>query len=94
MEPTRAIEKLDLLERRITRTTTRFTELKAQFELLQRQKSALETELDALRETNEKLTDRIHHIKSIQDEYQKSLDRDGLRERIDRVLERLAELEL
>jgi len=94
MEPTRAIEKLDLLEQRITRTTVRFGELKERYESLQAQKVALESEIELLRKTNETLTDRIHNIKSIQEDNRKSLDREGLRERIDHVLEKLAELEL
>ncbi len=94
MESRRAIEKLEALEARIATTARRFAELKSRYESLREQKSALEQELAVLQAANRELSDSIHHLKSIQDESRTSLNREELRQRIDRVLEKLGEIEL
>ena len=94
METNRALEKLTMLERRISQTTERFSHLKDQYESLQQQKSTLEQELDELRLANRDLNDRIHHLKSIHEENQNSFNKEDVRKRIDRVLEKLGELQL
>jgi len=94
MEHNKAIEKLSLLEERISQTTERFSHLKNMFSALQEQKAALERELEDLRSTNEELSGRIHDLKLNQDENQNSFNKEEVRKRIDRVLEKFGELQL
>jgi len=94
METNRALEKLTLLEQRISKTSERFGHLKDQYETLQQQKSMLEKELDQLRNANEELSERIHHLKSTHEENERSFNKEDVRKRIDRVLEKFGELQL
>lgn len=94
MERNQAIEKLTLLEQRISQTTERFTHLKEQYEALQQQKAVLERELDELRSTNEELNGRIHNLTLNNDIHQNSFNREEVRKRIDRVLDKFGELHL
>ncbi len=94
MEHNQAIEKLALLERRISQTTERFSHLKEQYEALEQQKATLERELDDLRCANEDLNGRIHNLKMNKDVHQNSFNKEEVRKRIDRVLEKFGELQL
>lgn len=94
MEHQRAIDKLTVLERRIADTAERFVELKAQYEALQSQKASLQRELDDLRSVNDELTDKINYLKSIQDQNVDSFNKEEVRKRIDRVLEKFGEIQL
>ena len=94
MEHNKAIEKLSLLEERISQTTVRFSHLKNMYRALQEQKTSLERELEDLRSTNEELSGRIHDLKLNQEEHQNSFNKEEVRKRIDRVLEKFSELQL
>lgn len=94
MEPTSALEKLTLLEDRIGETTHRLSRIKEQYRALQGQKELLEKELDELRSANRELSERINHLKLIQEEHANSFDKEEVRKRIDRVLEKFSELQL
>ncbi|MCI0453216.1 MAG: hypothetical protein L0Z51_12690 [Candidatus Latescibacteria bacterium] len=94
METRPAIEKLSLLEDRIAQTAERFAHLKDQYRALQEQRSSLEREIDRLRSANRELNDRINHLKSNHDKILSSFHKEEVRKRIDRVLEKLGELQL
>lgn len=94
MDGTRAIEKLSLLEERIAQTSERFGHLKDQYQAMQEQKATLEREIERLRSTNRELTEKINHIKSSHEQAVGSLHKEEVRKRIDRVLEKLGELQL
>lgn len=94
MEPTRALEKLTLLEERISETTQRLSKIKDQYLALQGQKELLEKELDELRSANSELTDRINDLKLINEEHANSFDKEEVRKKIDRMLEKFGELQL
>jgi cell division protein FtsB len=94
MEPTPAIEKLSLLESRIAETAERFDRLREQYRALSAQKSALEQEIDRLRGANRELGERINHLKSSHEKILNSFHKEEVRKRIDRVLEKLGELQL
>ena len=94
MENTAALEKLSALEQRIAQTAERFVILKEQYEALQTQKTGLEKELDDLRTVNDALSERINNLKSINEEHSDSFNKEDVRKRIDRVLEKFGELQL
>lgn len=94
MEHTRALEKLSLLEERISQTTDRLSIIKEQYRALQGQKELLEKELDELRSTNSELHQRINDLKLIQEEHANSFDKEEVRKKIDRMLEKFGELQL
>jgi len=94
MEGTGAIEKLSLLEERIAQTTQRFTHLKDQYQALQDQKETLELEIERLRSTNRDLTERVGRLKTNQEKLVGSFQKEEVRKRLDRVLEKLGELQL
>ncbi len=94
METTPAIEKLSMLENRIAQTAERFEHLKDQYRALQEQRNALEKELDKLKTANRDLNDKINHLKSSHEKILSSFHKDEVRKRIDRVLEKLGELQL
>jgi chromosome segregation ATPase len=94
MEGTGALEKLTVLEERIAQTTERFARLKSQFEALQDQKSMLEREIDGLREANREMSERINHLKTSNEKIVGSLHKEEVKKRLDRVLEKLGELQL
>jgi predicted nucleic acid-binding Zn-ribbon protein len=94
MEGTGALEKLSLLEERIAQTTQRFSHLKNQFQALQDQKASLELEIERLRSTNRELSDKIGHLRSDHEKLAGSLQKEEVRKRLDRVLEKLGELQL
>lgn len=94
MEGTGAIEKLSLLEERIAQTTQRFSHLKDQYQALQDQKQTLEYEIERLRSTNRELTDKIGKLKTSQEKLVGSFQKEEVKKRLDRVLEKLGELQL
>ena len=94
MDGTKAIEKLTVLEERIAQTGVRFTRLKDQYEAMQDQKTSLEHEIERLRASNRELTERINHLKSNHEKIIGSFHKEEVRKRIDRVLEKLGELQL
>jgi cell division protein FtsB len=94
MEGTGALEKLNLLEDRIAQTTERFARLKEQYRVLQNQKETLEREIDGLRDTNREMNERISHLKMSNERIVSSLHKEEVKKRIDRVLEKLGELQL
>jgi hypothetical protein len=94
MEPTRALEKLALLEERIGETTQRLSGLKDLYHTLQGQKQQLERELEELRFANSELTERINDLKLIHEENASSFNKEEVRKRIDRMLEKFSELQL
>lgn len=94
MEGTGALEKLNLLEERIAQTTERFARLKEQYRVLQDQKETLEREIDGLREVNREMSERIGHLKESRDKIVSSLHKEEVKKRLDRVLEKLGELQL
>jgi chromosome segregation ATPase len=94
MEGTGAIEKLSLLEERIAQTTQRFTHLKGQYQALEDQKQSLELEIERLRSTNRELSDQLGRLKSNHEKLVGSFQKEEVRKRIDRVLEKLGELQL
>lgn len=94
METTPAIEKLSMLENRIAQTAERFAHLKDQYQALQEQRNSLEREIDKLKSANRELNDRINHLKTNHDKVLSSFHKDDVRKRIDRVLEKLGELQL
>jgi archaellum component FlaC len=94
MDGTKAIEKLTVLEERIAQTTERFAHLKDQYQAMQDQKTSLEHEIERLRSTNRELAERINHLKSNQEKIISSFHKEEVRKRIDRVLEKLGELQL
>ena len=94
MEPTRALEKLALLEERISETTQRLSSLKDLYRTLQGQKEQLEKELDELRFANSELSDKINDLKLIHEEHANSFDKEEVRKKIDRMLEKFSELQL
>jgi len=94
MEHTRALEKLSLLEERISQTADRLSIIKEQYRALQGQKELLEKELDELRSTNSELHQRINDLKLIQEEHANSFDKEEVRKKIDRMLEKFGELQL
>ena len=94
MEPTRALEKLAILEDRITDTTDRLAQIKALYSTLQGQKELLEKELDELRSANSELNDKINHLKLINEQHANSFDKEEVRKKIDRMLEKFGELQL
>jgi hypothetical protein len=94
MEPTRALEKLALLEERITETTDRLIQIKALYSTLQGQKELLEKELNELRSANSELSDKINHLKLIHEQHANSFDKEEVRKKIDRMLEKFGELQL
>ncbi len=94
MQGTGALEKLQLLEQRIAQTTERFAHLKDQYQALQEQKELLEREIDGLREANREMNERIGHLKESQEKIVSSLHKEEVKKRLDRVLEKLGELQL
>jgi chromosome segregation ATPase len=94
MQGTGALEKLALLEERIAQTSERFAHLKNQYQALQDQKNTLEREIERLRSANHELTERIGNLKTSHDHIVSSLHKDEVKKRIDRVLEKLGELQL
>jgi chromosome segregation ATPase len=94
MDGTKAIEKLDVLEERIAQTTERFSRLKNQYQALQAQRTSLELEIEQLRSANRELTDKIGRLKSNHEKVVGSFHKEEVRKRIDRVLEKLGELQL
>jgi len=94
MDGTKAIERLTVLEERIGQTSLRFTHLKDQYQAMQDQKASLEREIERLRTTNRELTERISHLKSNHERIIGSFHKEEVRKRIDRVLEKLGELQL
>ncbi len=94
MEGTGALEKLAILERRIAETTERFAQLKDQYQALQDQKNSLEHEIERLQSANRELGERIGNLKTSHDKIVSSLHKDEVKKRIDRVLEKLGELQL
>jgi cell division protein FtsB len=94
MEPTRALERLALLVERISETTHRLSSLKDLYRTLQGQKEQLEKELDELRFANSELTDKINDLKLIHEEHANSFDKEEVRKKIDRMLEKFSELQL
>jgi archaellum component FlaC len=94
MDGTKAIEKLTVLEERIAQTSVRFTHLKDQYQAMQDQKQSLEREIERLRTSNRELTERINHLKSNHEKIIGSFHKEEVRKRIDRVLEKLGELQL
>jgi hypothetical protein len=94
MEPTRALERLALLEERITETTDRLAQIKALYSTLQGQKELLEKEFNELRSANSELTDKINHLKLIHEQNANSFDKEEVRKKIDRMLEKFGELQL
>jgi len=91
---TPAIEKLSVLESRIAQTAERFAQLKEQYRAMQEQRSSLEREIDRLKSANRELNDRINHLKSNNERILSSFQKEEVRKRIDRVLEKLGELQL
>jgi cell division protein FtsB len=91
---TPAIEKLSVLETRITQTAERFAQLKEQYRAMQEQRSSLEREIDRLKSANRELNEKISHLKSNNDKTLSSYHKEEVRKRIDRVLEKLGELQL
>ena len=94
MEPTRALEKLTFLEERIGETTQRLSKIKDQYRALQGQKELLEKEIDELRSANSELNDRINDLKLINEEHSNSFDKEEVRKKIGRMLEKFGELQL
>ena len=94
MDGAKAIEKLTVLEERIAQTSVRFTHLKDQYQAMQDQKESLEREIERLRTSNRELTERINHLKSNHEKIIGSFHKEEVRKRIDRVLEKLGELQL
>jgi predicted nucleic acid-binding Zn-ribbon protein len=94
MQGTGALEKLNILEERIAQTSERFAQLKDQYQALQEQKDSLEREMDRLRNANQELTERIGNLKTSHDRIVSSLHKDEVKKRLDRVLEKLGELQL
>ena len=94
MAGTGALEKLAVLEDRIAQTSERFAQLKNQYQALQEQKDSLEHEIDRLRSANLELTERIGNLKTSHDRIVSSLHKDEVKKRLDRVLEKLGELQL
>jgi len=94
METTPAIEKLSMLENRIEQTAERFAHFKDQYRALQEQRNSLERELDKLKSANRELNEKIDHLKSNHDQILSSFHKEDVRKRIDRVLEKLGELQL
>jgi chromosome segregation ATPase len=94
MEGTAAIEKLSLLEERIAQTTQRFSHLKDQYQALQDQKQSLELEIERLRSTNRDLSDKLGRLKTNHESLVGSFQKEEVRKRLDRVLEKLGELQL
>lgn len=94
MEGTGAIEKLSLLEERISQTAERFSHLKDQYQALNDQKETLELEIERLRTANRELTDRIGRLRNNQEKLVGSFQKEEVRKRLDRVLEKLGELQL
>jgi cell division protein FtsB len=91
---TPAIEKLSVLESRIAQTAERFAQLKEQYSAMQEQRSSLEREIDRLKSANRELNERINHLKSNNERILSSFQKEEVRKRIDRVLEKLGELQL
>jgi regulator of replication initiation timing len=94
MEGTGAIEKLSLLEERIAQTAQRFSHLKDQYQALQDQKETLQLEIERLRSTNRELTDKIGKLRTNQEKLVGSFQKEEVKKRLDRVLEKLGELQL
>lgn len=94
MEPTRALEKLTLLEERIGETTQRLSRLKELYRTLHGQKEQLERELNELRSANSELNAKINDLKLIHEENANSFDKEEVRKKIDRMLEKFSELQL
>jgi chromosome segregation ATPase len=94
MEGTGAIEKLSLLEERIAQTTERFSHLKNQYQALQDQKENLELEIERLRSANRELTDKVGRLRANHEKLMGSFQKEEVRKRLDRVLEKLGELQL
>ena len=94
MAGTGALEKLALLEERIAQTSERFARLKDQYDAMQEQKNLLEREIESLRSVNHELSERITNLKTSHDRIVGSLHKEEVRKRLDRVLEKLGELQL
>ena len=94
MEGTGATEKLSLLEERIAQTAARFSHLKNQYHALEEQKETLELEIERLRSANRELTDRIGALRNNHEKLMGSFQKEEVRKRLDRVLEKLGELQL
>jgi chromosome segregation ATPase len=94
MQGTGAHEKLALLEERIAQTSRRFAHLKDQYQALQDQRSSLETEIERLRSANQELTERVGNLKTSHEKLVGSLHKDEVKKRIDKVIEKLGDLQL
>jgi len=94
MEGNGALEKLQMLEERIAQTTERFALLKNRYQALHDQKELLEREINGLRDANREMSERIGHLKTSHEKIVSSLHKEEVKKRIDRVLEKLGELQL
>lgn len=94
MEPTNALAVLEQLERRISRAVEKVTALRSECRALRNEKETLETQIQDLEQTNIKLSNQLNDLKTKQEEYASSFNREEVRKKIDHVLEKFGELQL
>ena len=84
---TQTSDRLEKLEERIADTSGKISDLRKHYDALMKEKSELENEIKALRSDNDEL-------KTLHKESNKSLDKEEVRTKIDRMLEKFGELQL
>jgi FtsZ-binding cell division protein ZapB len=94
MDRTNTLEVLEQLERRISSAVEKVTALRSECRALQNEKTSLETQVEDLQQTNIKLSDKLNDLKTKQEEYANSFNREEVRKKIDYMLEKFGELQL
>ena len=84
-----ALKKLSDLETRVTQTAEGMARLKGEYARLAAVKTELEQAINDLKSNNRTLSDEIQELKS-----SNSFDKEEVRKRIDRMLEKFGELQL
>jgi len=82
------------LEQRMDATSQKLAELTAKYDSLVAEKGRLEHEISTLRTNNQELSDNIHELKLLQQKNSSSFDKEEVRKKIDRMLEKFGELQL
>jgi FtsZ-binding cell division protein ZapB len=94
MEPSKSLDVLEQLERRISRAVERVTALRSECNTLRKDKTSLESQIKELKESNSELSDQINNLKIKHEKYAGSFNREEVRKKIDHMLEKFGELQL
>lgn len=94
MEPTKTLDVLEQLERRIARAVETVTALRSECRSLRDEKTKLLEEIKELKRANMELSNQFSNLKMVQEQNAESFNREEVRKKIDHMLEKFAELQL